>query len=88
MKSQLKTPFCPTKNVIESLQNNICPTQNVIESLKTTSFFPTDLGDFRQDLLPMEPLWDILLPLISLAVGTSLGALGMQITLGMTFVPT
>lgn len=37
-------------------------------------------------MMPMEPLWDILLPLISLAVGTSLGALGMQITLGMTFV--
>lgn len=43
-------------------------------------------GEELQDLLPMEPLWDILLPLISLAVGTSLGALGMQITLGMTFV--
>ena len=37
--------------------------------------------------MPLEPLWDIVLPLFSLTIGTSLGALGMQLTLGLTFVP-
>ncbi|CAK9002025.1 unnamed protein product [Durusdinium trenchii] len=36
--------------------------------------------------MPLEPLWDIILPLMGLAVGTSLGAFGMQLTLGLTFV--
>ena len=36
--------------------------------------------------MPMEPLWDIVLPVMGLMVGTSLGALGMQLTLALTFV--
>ena len=43
-------------------------------------------GEELQDLMPLEPLWDIVLPLFSLTIGTSLGALGMQLTLGLTFV--
>lgn len=35
----------------------------------------------------MEPLWDIILPSVGLLVGTSLGIFGMQLTLGLTFVP-
>ncbi|CAJ1365297.1 unnamed protein product [Effrenium voratum] len=42
-------------------------------------------GEELQDLMPLEPLWDILLPLASLGVGTSLGLFGMRLTLGLTF---
>ncbi|CAE7329550.1 trappc13 [Symbiodinium microadriaticum] len=42
-------------------------------------------GDALQDLLPLEPLWDVLAPALALSVGSQLGVFGVQLTLGLTF---